>query len=225
MKNKAIIQHLVKLILFIGISSLFSCGQFLIPPDPKADPPAQDALKLLESLANEYTYKHMGFASLEEVPTAVLGTPISVFTVNHDVIKAYQGNIDPNLILTDRHEIIYPVLAGGKIRSSISIMHDGKVWELAEIGRPNFTKALFEVRQSHAGSTGNKPGDYFLVNFPSLYVTLVAHRQQDGIIRMALVHGENSIGIKVNQFSSGNEILAAVAAYAKVHPGGGLNAD
>jgi hypothetical protein len=225
MKNNGIIQSLFVLILFLCITSFFSCGRYLIPPDPKADPPAQEALILLESLANEHTYQRMGFASLEEVSTAVLGTPISVFTVSQDVIKAYQSNMDPTLILTDRHEIIYPVVAGGKIRSSISIMHDGNVWELGEIGRPNFTNILFEVSLLHADSTGNKLEDYFLVNFPSLYVTLVAHQDEDGTTQMALVHGEKSIGLEINQFSSGNEVLAAIAAYAKVHPGGGLNAN
>ncbi len=227
MKRIIIFNPLHLLFLIAGITNIFSCNEIFYPhnPNPKSMDPAQEALKLLESLANEQTYKEMGFASLEEVSSAELGAPVSVFTVGYDVIKSYQDNMHPNLLLTDLHEVIYPVLSDGKIRSSIGVMHDGELWEYTEIGRPNFTNALFEARNLHVPSTGRNQEDFFLVNFPALYITLIAHRLQDGSTEMAVVHGSDLIGLKANELMPRKKVFTAIAAFAKDHPVEGMSPD
>lgn len=225
MKNQSIIHQFLMLSFLSGMMGLFSCGAYLIPPDPRAQDPAEEALKLFEALANEHTYKKMGFESLEEVSSAALGEPISVFTIHHNTISAYQNTTDPNILLIDRHEILYPVMVNGQIRSSIGIMHDGKIWEYSEIGRPNFTGALFDIRQLHMRENNKQHTDYFLVNFPSLYVTLIGHVLEDKTYQMAIVHGHEHIDLQELQFIPANKSFAALAAYAKVHPAGGIISD
>ena len=227
MKRITIFNPLHFLFIIAGITSIFSCNEIFYPhnPNPNSMDPAQEALKLLESLANEYTYKQMGFASLEEVSSAELGTPVSVFTVGYDVIRNYEENMHPNLLLTDLHEIIYPVVSGGQIRSSIGVMYDGKEWEYTDIGRPNFTNALFEARELHVSSTGRNHEDFFMVNFPALYITLIAYRLEDGSTEMAVVHGSDLTGLKTNELLPGNKVFAAIAAYAKEHPAEGMSPD
>ena len=119
--------------------------------------PAVRALDSFRKLVNEQNYRAMGFDSVSEVRSATLGQPLVEFHVRLDKLREYRPGGNPVSLLDGGDKVIYPVLVGQLVRSSIVLAKDSSGWATASYGGPNATKLLYRTKAAAGG------GQYFAV--------------------------------------------------------------
>lgn len=147
----------VLLLCFPGCTSYWSCGKNITVessdnsgkeekpitfPDEKAA--AEDGLKTFAGLVGAENFKDMGFQSKEEIGTATLGEPLKVFLLKSDSLRDYKGNVPPDGLLTDINRSIYPVMAGGQVRSSIIVEKQDGGWSAVSFGDSGLVRKLVQ---------------------------------------------------------------------------------
>jgi hypothetical protein len=109
---------------------------------------AQAGLVALQSLVQQDNFQGLGFSSVDQVRSAQLGTPMSLFSVRLDTLTAYQGSGDPSILLQDAHKTIYPVMVDQQVVSSVAVTQRGDGWRATDFGNSALTRALMAHRQS-----------------------------------------------------------------------------
>jgi hypothetical protein len=110
---------------------------------------ADRGLTTLAKLVNEQNYRAMGFESVAEVSTAALGEPIRVMMVKLDALRAYQPGSDPNQLLSDVPQAIYPVMVRDQVRSAITVSQvDAGRWTAVGFGNPHLAKQTAQARRA-----------------------------------------------------------------------------
>ena len=175
---------------------------------------AQRSLAALQEITTEQTYKGLGFESPEEVKSATLGSPLQVFTVRLDALRDYQPQTDPNSLLVDSHQIIYPVIVGGQQRSSMTMRElDGK-WQVASFGKPTLTKALVQTRQRHIESTKVPIESVFVVNIPALNLHFIGRRDGSALLLTPLA-SDPSLKVEEGQSIEAQAVFNTLAPRAR----------
>jgi hypothetical protein len=137
------------------------------PSDPLAASlePAGKSLETFRQLVTDHNYQAMGFGSADGVKSATLGEPLVTYFVRLDRLREYQPTTDPNTMLNGGDEVIYPVLVGQEVRSSIRLAPRGGSWQAVSFGGPRLSRALFEARAKHTGAPAST---YMAVAIPAL---------------------------------------------------------
>src|ERR1700693_4266961 len=92
------------------------------PADVGFPPPdvIQSGLHTLARLAKPETYRSLGFDSVGQAASATVGQPFHVYYVRLKELQAYQRSASADTLLHDANSVVYPVLADGKLHSSIT---------------------------------------------------------------------------------------------------------
>lgn len=117
-------------------------------PSATAQEAAQTGLTALQGLVNENNFQGLGFGSVDQVKSAQLGAPLSLYSVKLDALTAYKGDPDASSLVQDLHKTIYPVTAGEQVLSSVSVTQRGDGWRATDFGDSALTKALVAHKQS-----------------------------------------------------------------------------
>lgn len=192
--------------LFVGLA----CAQ---QEHPSAGP-ARAALETFKELVSAQNYQRMGFESLEEVAMIKLGEPVPLYHIGLDKLKAFPGGEDASTLLTDQHEVIFPIMVNDNVRSSIAVKKRDETWEAAAYGQANMTKALTEVRQAHSQESGLRYSDYFALQVPAMYLLFIGHHA-DGKLMLTPVYDNEEYGFKAGETESGQELVANLVKYAQ----------
>lgn len=175
---------------------------------------AAKSLDALRRLASEENYRKLGFESLEEIERIKLGTPIPVYFVGLESLQKFDPGDDPNTLITQPHEMIYPVLVDDNVRCSLGMKERGGQWQVRTYGRPNVSRALAKVRDDHAASGSRSQADYFAVEIPALYLIFIGHRT-GGALLLTHVHDHEDLGFNSGQTAPAAEVFAKISAAAK----------
>ncbi len=143
--------------------------------------PAVRALDTFRKLVNEQNYRAMGFDSVSEVRSATIGQPLVEFYVRLDKLREYRPGGNPVSLLDGGDKVIYPVLVGQQVRSSIVLARDSSGWAAASYGGPNATKLLYRTKAAVGG------GQYFAVNVLALGLHFLGTRQQGNLVLAPLL--------------------------------------
>lgn len=109
---------------------------------------ARDALETFTLLVTKENHKAMGFDSDADVKSASLGEPIQVRMVRLDQLKTFQPGSDPNPLLQETRQVIYPVLIRDETRSSVMLAQSGPgEWRAVSFGNPRLAKQIAETRR------------------------------------------------------------------------------
>lgn len=127
-------------------------------------------------VAQQKNYREMGFDSPDEISKASVGDPFQVFMVRLDELSKYNENQDPNGLLHERKQFLYPVVVGNQVRSSITVASTAKGWEATSFGGFNRIKMLSKVRADSIETSKLAPSAYFLVEVPGLKLVFVGYR-------------------------------------------------
>lgn len=110
---------------------------------------ANEGLRTFALLVTEENHKSMGFDAVADVKNASLGQPLQVMMVGLDQLRKFQTNSDPNALLNDTHQVIFPVQVRGETRSSISVSQaEGGRWKAVGYGNPYLAKQIDQGRKA-----------------------------------------------------------------------------
>jgi len=179
---------------------------------------ANQSLLQLHKLTTEQHYKVLGFASREEVASATLGEPITVYMVQLDQLQKYKAGNDPNLLLKATNETIFPVIAKGIVRSSIVTVKGKEGWEAKKYGGSNSVKLLAKVRKDISDSTRSPVSSFFSVKVPALNLVFIARRAEN-VLLLTPVFDDPSMGLKSGSTIPATEVFSKLASFAREHDG------
>jgi hypothetical protein len=160
----------------------------------------------------------MGFDSLSEVRSAVLGDPLVAFYVRLDHLRVYQQGGDPYSLLSGGDKVIYPVLVGQEVRASIVLDKDARGWTPVSYGGPNSAKLLHRI-MAQLGPRAAAPGaHYFVVNVLALGLHFLGMSQQGKLLLIPLLddsQGRWKAGVAL----AADRILGLLVGDAKAYNG------
>jgi len=178
-------------------------------------PAAREALKQLEELVNDESFKDLGFEALDEVKSAELGRPLPVVVIHLNELQNYKPGDDPYPLMHMVHRVIYPVLVKGQVRSGVEVHEKDGMWQPTSFGLADSVRRYSIARERHAA--GDQSMSYFLVKVPSLNQNYLGHETDKGL---RLVHVRDQAVQKHKlEAQPAAEVLAGLVQAAKEHDG------
>ena len=178
---------------------------------------ARQGLATLMQLATEKNFKLLGFDSLEEVKSATLGEPLADFIVPLDKLKAFQPGSDPARLLVSSGQMVYPVMASGNVRSSVTVQKVEGRWAPVAYGGATLAALVDKVRPRAEGR-GQAGGDRVIVRIPALNLYFLGH-QDAGKLMLTPVVDEPRYELKAGEAVPAEKVFDAVLPDAKRHDG------
>lgn len=112
--------------------------------------------------------------------------------------------------------MFYPVLAGGQIRSSITVGAVAKGWEATSYGSPNQAKLLSLTRAANIEAVKLPAAAYFVVEVPGLKLMFVGHRAE-GRVLLTPVLDDAGFQFRAGQPISADKVFVRIQVAAKSH--------
>lgn len=192
-------------------------GQKQPRPAHQSQEAATQGLETLRQIITAQNYKGMGFESVDEVKSATLGEPLGVFYVHLDQLKEYQPGSDPEKLLTDVGQMVYPVAVKDQVRSSVVVAKSDDVWKAARSGGPNVIQAISRARSTVASSE-KPPASTFVVQVPALNFYFVGYRA-DGKLMLTPILDDPQYNFKAGVPLPAEDVFRALTAAATNYNG------
>ena len=181
------------------------------------DSVASAALFTMRELARlQKDYRELGFESLDEMRRATIGEPYQVFMVRLDELSAYKDGQDPNELLHEGKQLLYPVVIGDTVRSSITLASTPKGWEATSFGSPNRMKMVSKARALSIDTTRLAPAAYFVVEVPGLKFVFVGYRA-GGILMLTPVLDDTALKFQAGVAVPADRVFSMIRVAAKSH--------
>jgi hypothetical protein len=200
----------------IGLALLLAAGcarqeSQVKPPPPASDPQsaATTALDTFRQLVNAQNYRTLGFESADEVKSATLGAPLPVYNIGLEQLKAFKPETDANSLLASSAETVYPVVAAGQVRSSVTVIKAEGGYKPASFGNAEIVKALSQYRGE---------GDSFVVRVPALSLYFIG-RRADGKLTLTPIAEDPRIKARPGEALPAGEILGQLVSVANEYNG------
>lgn len=178
---------------------------------------ASNGLVTLRKLVNANNYRSMGFESQEEVNSASLGERLPVFLIRLDQLREFQSDGDPEKLLTDIGEELYPVLVNGAARSAVLVQKQGSQWSPVSYGGANLVKALGQRRSENSAQLKTAAPAYFEVHVAALNMYFLGYRQESKLMLIPLAD-DAQYKFTAGTPAPAGEVFAALARAAKAVP-------
>ena len=202
---------LITSVLILEVACAGKTGVSAPPPVGDAQQAASNALITLQKLVTEQNYKALGFSSLEEVKSAELAAPLPMYNIGLDRLKNYQASHDANVLLTASSETIYPVTAGGHVRSSVSVVKKENGYTTASFGNAEIVKGLSRYRNE------NRP-NAFAVRIPALGLYFLGNRIENRLM-LTPVAEDTRLPFRIGEAVPVEEVLKAIILLAQTYNG------
>jgi hypothetical protein len=179
-------------------------------PTREAQQAAQDGVVILQQLVTTENYKAMGFDSVEQVKQAQLGPPMTVFNIPLDLLKSYKSSTDPNSLLEQSTETIYPVSVNGQVKSSVTIVKKDNGYTPSSFGNAPIAAALAQYGANREGG--------FVVRVPALNFYFVGQRERDRLMLVSIVD-DPRLKMKAGEAVPADLVLLKLAVIANDYNG------
>jgi hypothetical protein len=189
-----------------------------VPPAQQPQEAASRGLDTLRKMIGPQNYKAMGFESLDEVQTATLGEPLSIYHVRLDQLLRYQHGNNPNNLVNDVGQVLYPVAVGGQVRSSIVVAKADGNWKAAQFGGPALIKALAKARLDASQSSKTPPSSYFVVRVLALNLYFLGYRTDNRLMLTPLLD-DPAFKFKAGVSMPAEDVFMTILPAAKAHNG------
>ena len=203
-------------------------------PRPSYDDPvlaAQETLPLVTELVVPAAAPDMGFAAADAVPPELnLGEPLPIYVVPFASLQS-PGPIgaeatdvapDSSSMLVNTQQLFYPVRQDGEVVAAVTVaQRDGK-WEMVSMGSANLAKTIAAVRSSTAERLSLAPGDFFIVNIPTLYLMFLAHRDANGALVFTHLYDSEEYGFESGRSDPAQTVLARLQTSVETGPAAAL---
>jgi hypothetical protein len=145
-----------------------------------------------------------------------LDEPLQVYYVGRADLAEHIPGADPQRILRDGHERLYPVLnPEGTVAAAVRVVQRDGEWEVKSVGEPRLAQDIVEVRNSNASWSDTPRRDYFIVHVPSLYKLFVGHRDAQGQLVLIPLHNDEQKGMEKAAPGAGSDLLARLVPEAQ----------
>src|SRR5690554_5922821 len=108
----------------------------------ETQPVAKEALETFKKLVTEENFNNLGFDSLEEIRSAVIGTPLVDYMVRLDMLRKFDSRSNPSELLTPTNLVYYPLIIKKQTKSSITISKIKEQWQAVSYGGANIIKII-----------------------------------------------------------------------------------
>lgn len=135
---------------------------------------AKQSLSTLSALARGENATLLGFRTTAEAEQAELAAPLSDFIVRLDELRTWQAGKDPMSLLHATGLVVYPVMTGGAVRSSVTLQRQGNEWKAVSFGAPAQTQAVATTRDGVARG-GVAAASTFQVRIPAFNLVFVGY--------------------------------------------------
>jgi len=178
-----------------------------------ADKVAAEGLSRFAALVTRENYQQMGFDSPEEVRSAKLGPPMRQFSVGLEDLRRFETGSDPEKLLGGADTLIFPVLTGERVRSSITLQRDSSGWRAVAFGAPAFTRAAWDARQKVDAAAG---ASSFIVRVPALNLFFLGTRR-DGQLMLATLADDPRLKLEKGVPVPAATVFTALVPLARAH--------
>jgi hypothetical protein len=160
------------------------------PPPPAAGSSQEAAtagLDTLRRLAGAGNFREMGFEAPEQAQAATLGEPLHVYLVRLDQLRAYQPGTDPESLLNDVGQDLYPVRVANGTRSSILVAKTAAGWRAVGFGGAKLAKAADQRRMEKMAEAKAPPTAYAEIHVAALNLYFLSYREGTQLMLVPLV--------------------------------------
>jgi hypothetical protein len=178
---------------------------------------ASQGLETLRKLVNADNYRSMGFESLDEVRSASLGDPLHIYRVRLDQLREYEPGGDPEKLLSDIGQDLYPVSVAGAVRSSVLIEKKGGQWSAVSFGGANLVKVLGQRLADNSTTSKVAAASYFEVHVAALNMYFLGYRQESRLMLVPLID-DAKLKFTAGMPVPAAEVFAALVPAAKAVP-------
>jgi hypothetical protein len=186
-------------------------GENAPPQTGDAQQAASNALATLQKLVTQQNYKALGFASPDEVKSATLAPPLTLYNIGLDRLKSYKAGQDANALLTASSETIYPVTVGGQVRSSVTVVKKETGYTTASFGNADIVKALSRYRGA------NTPGA-FAVRIPAFSMYFLGNRVENRLM-LTPISEDSRLSFRIGVAVPAEDVLKAIIPLAQAYNG------
>lgn len=188
-------------------------SQELRPIPEAADKAAATALQTFQGLVTRDNFQQMGFDKPEDIRTARLDRPLRQFLVPLDRLRNYAPGSDPATLMTGGDSLLYLVLVGSEVKSSIVLENAPSGWKATSFGAPRFARFVATARSQ--GGAGAVAGD-FVVRIPALNLFFLGQRSGSNLVLVPLVE-DTRLPLKGGAPGSATEIFEKLVPLARAH--------
>jgi len=157
--------------------------------------------------------KTLGFASPSEVAAASLAAPLPMFMVRLDELQAYRAGDDPRPLLKDEGAVLYPVMAGGAVRSSVLVRQVNGEWKGTQFGRSTLANLSHEGRARLAASRGVDADGVSLVEIPAISQRMLGH-EEGGVPMLTVLLDVPGTDLRAGSTMRAADVLAKLQVVA-----------
>jgi hypothetical protein len=175
---------------------------------------ASEALARFVQLVTAENYRQLGFESPEEVRSAKLGSPMRQLSVGLEDLRRFEPGGDASKLLGGADTLVFPVLAGERVRSSITLQRDPGGWRSVAFGGPGLTRAVWEVRSKVA--TASPGSSLSIVRVPALNLYFVGSRR-DGELMLAPILDDPRLKLEKGVPAPASAVFSALVPLARAH--------
>lgn len=175
---------------------------------------AQVAINDYYQLVDKQNYQDLGFKSLDELNRMELGIPIPVYFINLEDLRQFVADSDPNDLIKQPKEILYPIEIEGEIRCSLALSQRDGEWQTESFGRPKLSRAVIRMREQHASNSAYEIPDYFALEIPAMYLIFVGHHEGDEVM-LTHVHEHKDLNFTAGETEPARDVFAKLAKTAK----------
>jgi len=176
------------------------------------------ALTVFPKLVTRNNFRALGFDHLEDVQSAKLGEPLRDFFVPLDELKRYAPGVDPRGLIKSGQALLFPVLVGDAVRSSISVSLVKDTWKATSYGAPKLTRYITDARAAKAAETQLAPSAFFVVRVPALMVSFVGHSDA-GVLLLTPIVDDARFGFKAGATLPAGQVFEKLQPAAQKHDG------
>ncbi len=180
-------------------------------------PTASAGLVVFRQLVKQQkNYREMGFESIEELETAMIGDPFEVFMVLLDELSEYKQGQNADQLLPERKDFLFPVVAKDQVRSSLTVASTPKGRAVTSFGSPNKMVLLSKVRANRIETTKLASAAYFVVEVPGLKLVFVGDHA-DGVLMLTPVFDDATYKFKTGVPIPAEKAFTAILPAVKSH--------
>lgn len=173
---------------------------------------AEAAAASLQTLSHLVTaHPTLGFQSASDVASASVADPLPMFMVGLDPLRAYRAGDDPHALLSDEGSFLYPVTAGGSVRTSVVVKKAATGWKATQFGRVALAKSAVDGRRHVAATRGVAETAVSYVEVPALLVRMLGH-DENGVLMLTALLDVPGTDVRAGT------TLAAADMFAKLQP-------
>ncbi len=210
------------------------------PPDQPAQPPLADAkktgqavsdavnasrdaagagLKTLKSMADESRIRSLGFDSLPQARDATVGDGLAVVRVRLDQLRAFQPGQSLYSLLQPPDRVVWAVVSGGAVRSSVTTELTGGRWAASRHGGSQMIRTIAAARKAMPAPAEGQAALEYIVSVPALNLLFAARQDQAGNVLLSPAADDDALRLSAGKPLPAEDVLPRLADAARQHDG------